>query len=156
MNDVTATVSGLDELEKRLIEEGPKVARKAVRNAGKKGGEVIRQAIEANATQHEETGFMAGHIVMVSRSSGKNGSMTVTIGPQADAGYFRGATRHGNKVEFKGEAHLAEDEARFLEFGTKHQAATPFVGPGFESSSEEALSTFVDELWNNLRDLEEK
>jgi hypothetical protein len=46
--------------------------------------------------------------------------------------------------------------ALMAEFGSKHQPAKPFMGPAFDSSSDEALSVFVDETWNALQDLEER
>lgn len=153
---VTVNISGLDELEKRLVEEGPKVARKVLRKSGKRGGEVMRAAIERGAAQHVETGFLEGHIVMKTKLDGSNGKLVVVIGPQGDIGYFKDPTRQGNKVEFKGSAHFPAVEARMLEFGSKHQPPTPFVGPAFDASSDEALTVFVDELWNALSDLAEK
>lgn len=149
---VTVEIKGLDELERRLSEQAPKVAQKVLRNAGKKGGEVIRLAIAANAPV--DTGFLEQHFVM--KQSFRDTGMTVVIGPQADAGYFRGATRHGVKVEFKGSPHFADVAARMAEFGSKHQAAKPFMGPAFDSSADDALSVFIDELWNGCKDLEER
>jgi HK97 gp10 family phage protein len=153
---ITSSISGLDELEQRLREGSSKVARKVLRKAGKRGGEVIRAAIEQGAARHVETGFLEGHIVMKTAANGNEGKLVVIIGPQGDAGYFKGATRHGGTAEFKGEAHFADVAARMLEFGSKHQPPTPFMGPAFDSSSQEALDVFVDELWNALSDLAEK
>jgi HK97 gp10 family phage protein len=162
---VTVNISGLDELEKRLVEEGPKVARKVLRKSGKRGGEVMRSAIERGAAQHVETGFLEGHIVMSTKLDGSNGKLVVVIGPQGDAGYLKGSTRTsdalgilagGSTVSLEGSTHYAAVEARMLEFGSKHQPPTPFVGPAFDASSDEALAVFVDELWNALSDLAEK
>jgi HK97 gp10 family phage protein len=153
---VAVKISGLDELEKRLVEEGPKVARKVLRKSGKRGGEEMRSAIAQGYSQHFKTGFLEGHIVMSTKVDGSHGKLVVVIGPQGDAGYFVGATRHGDKVEFKGEAHFAATAARMLELGSKHQPPTPVMGPAFDSSSDAALTVFVDELWNALSDLAEK
>jgi HK97 gp10 family phage protein len=153
---VTVSISGLVELEQRLLEEGPKAARKVLRKSGNRGGEVIRSAIQQRAAQHVETGFLEDHIVMVTKADGSNGRLVVVIGPQGDAGYFKNATREGSKVTFEGEIHYAAVAALMLEFGSKHQHPTPFIGPAFDESSQEALNVFVDELWNGLKDLEEK
>jgi HK97 gp10 family phage protein len=151
---VTTTFSGLDQLEQRLLEEGPKAAKKVLRKSGKRGGEVMRSAIAERTPRL--TGFTGDHIVMVTKADGSNGHLVVVIGPQKDAGYFKGATRHGDKVTFKGEIHYADIAARMEELGSKHQPPRPFMAPAFKDSSEEALMVFVDELWNGLKDLEEK
>lgn len=151
---VTASISGLDQLEQRLIEEGPKAAKKVLRKSGKRAGEVIRSAIAARAPR--DTGFLADHIVIATKANGGNGHLVVVIGPQGDAGYFKGATRQGDKVTFQGEIHYASVAALMEELGSKHQAPKPFIGPAFDASSNEALSVFVDELWNALSDLAEK
>jgi HK97 gp10 family phage protein len=162
---VAVKISGLDELEKRLVEEGPKVARKVLRKSGKRGGEVMRSAIERGAAQHVETGFLEGHIVMTTKLDGSNGKLVVVIGPQGGVGYLKGSNRsknpldilgNGSTVTLEGSFHYASVEARMLEFGSKHQPPTPFVGPAFDASSDEALTVFVDELWNALSDLAEK
>lgn len=151
---VTVKISGLDQLSQRLSEESAKIARKVLRNAGVKAGGIIRSAIAANAPR--DTGFLEEHIAMKTSVNPSKGTLVVVIGPQGDAGYFKGATRHGNKVEFKGSPHYAAIAARMEEFGSKHQPARPFMGPAFDASSDQALSVFVDELWNSLKDLEER
>jgi HK97 gp10 family phage protein len=149
---VTVSIAGLDELNARLHEEAPKVAKKVLRLAGRRGGEIIRSAIAQAAPR--DTGFLEEHIVM--KTTVRDTGMTVVIWPQGDAGYFKGAERHGNKVEFKGSPHYAAVAARMAEFGSKHEAAQPFIGPAFDGSADEALDVFVDELWNGLQDLAEK
>lgn len=149
---VTCNIVGLDELNQRLQDAAPKVANKILRNSGRKGGEVIRSAIAVNAPR--DTGFLDEHIVMTTKTG--NGFVKVTIGPQGDAGYFVGATRHGKTIEFKGSPHYAAVAALMAEFGSKHQPAKPFMGPAFDSSSDEALAVFIDETWNALQDLEER
>src|ERR1700749_1715747 len=152
---VTAKITGLDQLEQRLLEEGPKAAKKVLRRGGNRSGEVMRSAIQAGASKHVEEGFLESHIVMITKADGSNGRLLVVIGPQGDAGYIKGATREGKNVTFKGEIHYADVAARMLEFGSKHQPPTPFMGPAFDSSSDEALAVFIDETWNGLKDLEE-
>jgi HK97 gp10 family phage protein len=149
---VTVNITGLDELALKLGEQAQKAARKALRNAGNRAGAVVQAAIEKNAPRL--TGFLAEHVVI--KTVIKDSDLFVTIGPQAKAGYFVGGHRSVDSIAFEGKPHYAEVSARMAEFGSRHQAAYPFVRPAFEETKEPALAVFVDELWNSLRDLEEK
>jgi HK97 gp10 family phage protein len=153
MPDVTIKISGLDELEQRLTDLAPKMAKKVIRKAGKAGGEIIRSAIAARAPRL--TGNLDQHIVMTTRADGSKGTLVVVIGPQKLAGYFKGATREGKNVTFKGEIHYADVAARMAEFGSKHQPPRPFMGPAFDSSADQALGAFVNSLSDSLSDLAE-
>jgi HK97 gp10 family phage protein len=153
MNDFTVKISGLDELGEKLSEQVPKMVRKYLRKGGNQGGEIFRSAIAARAPR--DTGFTGDHIVRVTKLDGSNGTLVVVIGPQANAGYFKGPTRTGRGVVFKGEIHYADIAARMEEFGSKHQPPRPFMGPAFDESANEALGAFVNSLSESLGDLGE-
>lgn len=129
---VRVEISGLDRLELALRDEMKNVAKKVLRQAGKRAGAIWVEAIEENAPVL--TGHLEANIAMSSRAeSGEDGSMTIAVGPTKDAFY-----------------------GIFDEFGTSKQAAKPFMRPAFEAHQDDVLAVFVDELWNALEDLKEK
>jgi len=126
---VTIKIEGLEQLSSQISEFPDKLVRKGVRNALRAGGEVLREAISAGAprsmdiTHGHEPGFLADHIGMKVKTSVTNDTGSILVGPVKKAFY-----------------------AMFAEFGTKHQAALPFIRPAFEGSGPSALDAFVDSL----------
>lgn len=149
---VTVQIEGLDRLEEKLVNIGPRLARRVMRKAGLKGAQIFQTAIEEKAPVL--TGNLEGHIGVTTKIN-KTDGITIAVGPEKDAGYFKGAERHGQKVTFSGSPHYADVAARMEEFGSKHEPARPFIGPAFEENAEEVLNVFVDEVWNALQDLAE-
>jgi HK97 gp10 family phage protein len=131
MSEFKVVVSGLDGLEQKLRDEPKKVAVKVLRKAAKDAAEIWVPAIEALAP--ELTGFLKSEIVEASKSkSGSEGGIQVLVGPSKRAYY-----------------------ATFREFGTRYQAARPFVRPAFEATKDQVLAAFVEDLQQGLEDLKE-
>jgi HK97 gp10 family phage protein len=132
-------VSGLSELEASFKEFIPKAARKAFRNAGFVASQIWVDSMEELApVRHSsgpgrEPGFLRGSIGASVRVSAANEALIVHVGP-SKAAYYGG----------------------FNEFGTSHMAAHPFMRPTFQNHQDDVLAVFVDELWNSLKDLEQK
>lgn len=151
---VQLTVKGLPELEEKLQKQAPAVIRKVLRSAVERAGEVIRAEVESNVT-HRLTGFLESHIVMKVTTSQGGSRATAIIGAQADVGYASISTE-GSRISLSTKAaHFPAVYDIFLEFGSKHQPATPFMGPAFEASAGEALDVLAEALWNGLAELEE-
>lgn len=147
MNDgVIANISGLDELERQLNDLLPNQAKTAIRRAARAAGEIVIAQMEANAP--ELTGFLAHHIDETART--KDHTIVVKIGPVKDAGYFRGGQGSEGHVNFKGEAHMAVDAARFRELGTVHEPAVPFMAPALETKADDVINVFVTELQEEI------
>jgi HK97 gp10 family phage protein len=138
----SAEVTGLDELEQALNELLPKAANTAMRRASRAAGDLLIEDIEQRAP--EFTGFMAHHIVETART--KDNTIVVKIGPQKDAGYFRAGQGSEHHLEFTGKAHMADQAARFREFGTVHEPAQPFMGPAMEERAQDMVDIFAAEL----------
>jgi HK97 gp10 family phage protein len=140
-DDVTVQMSGLEDLEKVLEELAPKAALEAVRRAAREAGEIWEHAIEATAPVL--TGALKDNIEITSRAKGN--TLSVHVGPSKAI-----------EKPVKAWGGQPADYPAYIEFGTKHQPATPFVGPAFESTKQDVLDKFVQELGTELKQLEEK
>jgi HK97 gp10 family phage protein len=150
---VSVKVTGLSELEKRISEMPPRAAKAIVRRALKKAGAIFQGDMEQHAPK--DTGFLALHIGMKTRVSGKELAGTASVGPlredyphKAPTSFIgRARTRQG-----PGRPPTAALVARFLEFGTQHMAPRPFIRRAFDGRSGEALEAFTDEAREALND----
>ena len=114
-NFVSVKVTGLAELENALLEQTPKKARAAVREALEFVGEFLRLQMVLRAPSR--SGFLASHIVKAIKLSAKNDEGTVQIGPSKEAYY-----------------------AQFDEFGSIHnEPPHPFIRPAFEQNKDKAV-----------------
>ncbi|MFL6314803.1 MAG: HK97-gp10 family putative phage morphogenesis protein [Terriglobales bacterium] len=171
MADVECTISGLDDLDKKLSELLPKQAKTAIRRAGRASGEILEVAIEAAAPRL--TGMLADSFIIRSNAAASEspGVSTITVHVKVDSHAFRYAegthelisgptfTTKGNKQKLvmfgksgplKYPYHWAHLEARFYEFGSIHQPARPFIAPAFEENRDRILNIFIDELNEQL------
>lgn len=151
-------VDGLKELQDKLlaigIEFGAKAAISPVRSALRKGAVVIQKSAQARVRR--KTGTLADNIIVTSRGQGARDGfidMKVTVRAKATAYKVnRKNIRLGRiNLEYKNYGPLFY--ARFLEFGTSHQPAYPFLRPAFEENKEtvlpiirQALSDAIDKL----------
>lgn len=109
---------------------------KGVREALNAGGLVLQQALQARApvaedeTHGHEPGFLRDHIAIKTTISTKNDKGSVMVGPVAKA--FWGM---------------------FSEFGTRMQAALPWMRPAFEGDGPNALEAFVSKLREKFQEV---
>jgi len=126
---VTVKIAGLEELGQSMQDFPDKFLKKGVRAALRAGGEVLRSAISMAAprsddvTHGHEPGFLAENIDMAVKTSVKNDTGAVKVGPSKEAFW-----------------------AGFNEFGTRHQSAKPFIRPAFEGNGQIALDAFIASL----------
>jgi HK97 gp10 family phage protein len=133
---VTVTISGMDEIDRKLRELGPKLARRTMRKALKAAGEVFVAAQKMRApvgpgrktgrSQHP-AGNLRDSIRSVTRVSARYEEGAVLAGPTRHAFY-----------------------AMFQEFGTRHQPSRPFITPAFDESKEAAKDKFIKTLREGL------
>jgi HK97 gp10 family phage protein len=103
--------------------------RKGVREALMAAGLVLQRALQARApvaedeTHGHEPGFLRDHIAVTTTISTKYDKGSVKVGPVAKA--FWGM---------------------FAEFGTRMQAALPWMRPAFEGDGPNALEAFISKL----------
>lgn len=139
MSDIIqCQITGLRELETKMIALGPKLGMQAMRSALNAGAQTIKKDVQARAPFN--TGKMKKN-VYVTRSRSESGPTQMT--------YIVGI-RSGKKEEIKGRDAFYW---RFLEFGTKFIAARPFLRPAFESKKHEALTKFKQKLSQRLEAL---
>ncbi len=92
----------------------------------------ILKAVKERAP--DRTGNLLNHIDTISTHAGS----TATTSVQVDGSGPGGSAR----------------EAIFLEYGTSKMAAKPFMRPAFESSKQQALAKFEEQLSHQLKDFQ--
>lgn len=129
------TVSGADDLQKRLNELPHAVSRTVQIAALKKGAEPIRSMAASLAPRSDKSGeHLADHIIVQVPSGGRAegeglfDTVAVFIGPRIR--FFYGY---------------------FLEVGTAFISARPFMRPAFESNVGRSLNIVRGEIWAAIR-----
>jgi len=146
-------VTGLQEFGSVLDMLSTKVERQYIREAVKKGAEVLRAEAEARAPK--ASGEMARKITVKTQVARRAGAFIAFIGVR----YMKivaASTRRPGKAPSTEDAGFY---ARFVELGRPgksghtHQQAHPFMGPAFQAKAEEAERAVADELRRQLGDL---
>lgn len=149
MVDISVTMTGLDELNKKL--EGLKydIAKKGGRFALRKAAQVIRNAARENARRIDDS--KTGRSIAANVTEKWNGRLNKQTG---DLGFRVGVTQ-GAVLPRKGET---PDEGaggptphwRLLELGTEKMAAKPFLVPAMEANAQKATDVFIDQYGRAL------
>jgi HK97 gp10 family phage protein len=126
--DITAKVSGVEELQVALDKKAKQAVRTYIRRAAKDAADIWVKAIEENAPR--DTGFLAEHIAVITRFRDSNTRLEMQVGPVKEAFY-----------------------ALFQEFGTKFQEAQPFMRPAYEEHKEEVLAAFAEAMKVSLEEM---
>lgn len=154
-NPVTVKMSGLDALQRKLQEELPKDAKRAVRVALSAGGGDVKRAMVANAPVEESgenAGFLRDHINVKTRLVRGELAGSAFVGPSQAVYPGRegkeGKVRVGGKTFFSKHAGqvTAARVARFLEFGTSRMSKKPFMTQAWDSSKQTALDHIIEKL----------
>lgn len=122
----------LADLLKRIGQVEAKIAKKALRTAARKGMNIVRDDVKANAP--EDRSDDADQIKVKT-------SIALTT-------QFRGSNLYV-KVGIRGGAKKNPDTPyywRMVEFGTKNQAAQPFMAPALEGNAEAVLERITEAL----------
>jgi len=155
-NPVTVKFSGWDQLQRKLQDELPKDAKKAVRVALSAGGGDVKRAMEATAPVEEgseHAGFLQEHINVKTRIRPDELAGSAFIGPSAKAVYpdregKPGMVKVAGKTFFSKKAGevTAARVARFLEFGTSRAGKHPFMTQAWDKSKQAALDHIIAKL----------
>ena len=135
-NTVTMKIGGLRELQAKLQQMAPNVARNGLRAATSAGAALIRD--EAKARAPVDTGEMKRDIQM------KRDRESATY-----RAVYSVYVRAGKKSRLSGKARGVDKDSyywRFVEFGTCKMAARPFMRPAFEAQKEAAVEAIRDKL----------
>jgi len=133
--NIEIEVQGLKGVEDALSQAGPKLAKRALRKALSAAGQTMvgaakrRAPVLTKATKQRRPGELRDSVGMTIRLSPKGESGMVHVGPVKDKA--RGKQAPGVW-------------GLFVEFGSVHGAAQPFMRPAFEQSNQPALEKFTD------------
>jgi len=120
-------LKGFDELEKAMKKLPGRIARKELANATRAGGSVIRKEARIRLKPHRSTGRLSRGIIM---RTAKRASTWVLVKLSPNKDVYWG---------------------RFLEFGTKHQGAKPWLTPALDSKKDEAVKAIGKRLWVGIK-----
>lgn len=143
-------VTGLRELEKQLLalgqEYGPKAAASPIRYALGKAGKVVQASAQARVRR--KTGTLAENIIVTKYTKPPEGQIGVKVTVRAKAKAYKSNSRNirqgriGLEYNFYGPLFYG----KFLEFGTSHQPAYPYMRPAFEENKGSLPTLIRDEL----------
>ncbi len=164
-NVVEFEIKGLAELQKKLEEELPKDARRAMRIALSAGGGTVRDAMKEDApveADGENSGFLRDHLKVktIVRNGGLTGIAIVGAttdpypGREGTQGRVSFKTRTGKLVSFVSSVAgqvTASKVAQWLELGTSRMSAHPFITRAWESSRQAALDRMIAKLRETLK-----
>lgn len=165
--EVTTTVEGLDDLQKKLEQLPAKLAAKGIRQALRAGGMWIQKLMEALAPRHipgtaaAPSGFLAKHFNTRIRMIG--GGLLggdAFVGPQGRIDYPDIAGQWHLKIAKKtGKAKKVGrisilSVVRFLEFGTSKMGKKPFMTQAFESGKSDAFAAMQAEIYTAIDDID--
>lgn len=141
---VTVHISGLDELEAKLYDLPTKFAQRAMREAIGPAIDIWKEEIQTATHQFTKyaTGWLASQVAT---------KITTKARDEAGEGMV-GFTTAQNPSRHEAHVPSAANEAFWLELGTVHQPARPFIRPAFESKASAVLDAFTSKLKELLDD----
>ena len=138
MSDIVAVhITGLKELEKKMISLGPKIARKALKGALVGGAAIIRD--EARLLAPMKTGRLRKAMYIKTMSKPNPFKENIIFG-----------VRHGKKMSKR---DLDAYYWSFLEFGTKFIKGMSFVQFAFQKAQTKALQRIKEVLAKKISEL---
>jgi HK97 gp10 family phage protein len=170
MNKFSAEFSGGEEIRQQLQQLSDKVSKRGMANALRKAAQLVKEAAVNKVILHDQASTptkihqnIAVRATSAKRLRGLGGNTESSVG--ISIGVLGGAMSYaGNKSnQQKGLAGMmyptlgSSDNPggdtwywRFLELGTKHAPAKPFLRPAFDNQSSQLLDTIVAELNNEI------
>lgn len=144
MADISVRITGGDELEKKLLELGAQLAKRAVRPAMQEAGEIIRKEMQTIAPRRSgrlasDQGITAKVTLSTKQDQGK-----VAIGPTKAAFY-------GDILE-KGWHSRGKAEKRSTRGQGAFHRARRFIVPAFENKWHQALEAMMNRLRAGLKE----
>lgn len=137
---VEMKIDGMKELQAKLEALGPRLARNGLRAATSAGAAIIRDQAKANVGPISQTGTLRRAIAM------KRAKGTQALAAEYQI-YVRQA-KNGSAGQKNVKAYSKFDAYywRFVEFGTKHVNARPFLRPAFEAKKVQAAEAIKTKL----------
>lgn len=145
-------ITGLDELQRKLVSMGADVSKKVIRVALVNAGYDVRNQMVIMAPK--DSGFLSEHFNVKLRIRKDDIAGTAFVGPAGKMNYpNRGSKDIGvatGKHPKKGGTVPVASVARFLEFGTSKMAARPFMRSAFESRTAMVLNIIINEIKDGI------
>jgi HK97 gp10 family phage protein len=140
----TIKVEGLKELQARAKKLDAKLRRRVFSRAARAGGKIVVAAAKAEVPTR--TGTLRASLVHRASSKPAKGlfGVKVTVKGGRKASERTAKRRKGKSGEYFPDT--VERYYRFLELGTKHHPAQPFLRPALEGSKGEVLEAVKREL----------
>jgi HK97 gp10 family phage protein len=143
-------LQGLDQALKRLRSFTPKLQRRGLRAAVRKGANVVRKAARQNAKRIDdpETANQIARNIATQASARlgrKNGGIAIRVGVKGGARKGRAGQSYatlGDKSNPGGDTWYW----RFIELGTSRTRAQPFLLPALENNQVAATAAVANEL----------
>jgi HK97 gp10 family phage protein len=146
-------IAGADKAVAILKSLSPKLQRKYLARAMRKGATIVRIAAQNNAKRFDDpkTKNQVWKEIVVrsnSRLARQNGGIALSVGVKGGAQYYknnkanRAAQRVGQSYEGAGKVYYW----RFLELGTQKMKAQPFMQPALADNAEKATDAIVADL----------
>lgn len=157
----TAYFTGLRELQQRIQKisdaVGEKTALKPVGQSLRKCAVTLQNSVKAHlqARGHVLTGTLLNNIIVVKVKSRQPGMVTYIVTVRRSAKRYKdtAANRKAGRVGGKYQNYGPLFYARFSEFGTSHEQATPWMRPAFEETKGQLPEQFRDSLAAKLDSL---
>ena len=135
---IQVKVEGLAVLDKRLKalaeEFGPKAAASPVRSALRKNAKKLQVSAQRHVHPHYLSGTLEQNIITALERKPQDGRIEMRVTVRAKARAYKSSSRTIQKglvgLEYQHYGPLFY--ARFLEFGTSHQPAYPFLRPAWD------------------------
>lgn len=124
-------LTGINEILAEIRRRGESASKRVETKALKAAGKPMAKAMSERAARSEVSRrFHLQDNIVVSGVKSEDGKKYVLVGPNKKVAY----------------------RSHFVEFGTSHQSAEPYIQPGFNATKEQALQIIADELRKGLRD----
>lgn len=150
----SVSISGLSDIKKALAKVTSEVAQKANRQALAKAATVIRD--EAKSRAVVDTGSMQAAVIVKHVREESGGGRQAYIVTVRQGKRYRevsqdasGRSYSRSKVDKKGRKRDAYYWT-FVEFGTRHTAARPFMSPAFEAKKSQAVDQYKVHIWRRI------
>lgn len=146
MDNGSVKIVGLKELGDTLRLLDNAMERKIVQTAARAGAKVIRDEVELRAPR--DTGELARNVTVKAYRVSRDGSFKVLVGVK----YVRkNAAKGAKSTEAPGAYAFWVEFGRPGKSGHTHQAAHPFIRPGFDAKKDEAARVFGDKVMEGIR-----
>ncbi|MFU8927558.1 HK97-gp10 family putative phage morphogenesis protein [Acinetobacter puyangensis] len=142
-----AAITGLDEVSKKLKTLGnDKVAKRIARKSAREGMKLVQAAAKQNAESVDDLDTkekIANNIVIRSGRINDKGAIRMRVGVLGGAKSYAAAS---GEVQGAGKNNPGGDTFywRFVEFGTKHSAAKPFMRIALFNNIDSTTNKFAE------------